>query len=77
MSTEVKLSLIGDFTTLTGSARLDGLCANQNPSTSLVPCGSEHEPCEEYPTFLVGDAERTEALLEVFDKVRQKVCAIP
>jgi len=66
-------SLLGEITTL--AARLDGLCADQNPedlSKILRIAFMERGLYNLYLTLLVGDAERTKALLEVFDKVRRK-----
>jgi len=63
-------SLLGEITTL--AARLDGLCADQNPgdlSKILRIAFTERGLYNQYLTSLVGDAEKTKALLEVFDKV--------
>jgi len=66
-------SLLGEITTL--AARLDELCADQNPedlSKILRIAFTERGLYNLYLTFLVGDTERTKALLEVFDKVCRK-----
>ena len=63
-------SLIADLTAL--RARLDGLCADQNPeglSDTLKIAFKEHELYNLYVFFLAADKKRAKALLEVFDKV--------
>jgi len=73
MATEAKLSLFGDVSTLT--AQLDGLRVAQNPQDlckTLRIAFMERELYNQYLTSLVEDAERTKALLEVFDKVRRR-----
>jgi len=70
MTTGARPSLIGDLTALT--ARLDGLCADQNPeglSSTLKIAFKERELYNLYISFLVADEKRAKALLEVFDKV--------
>ena len=64
------VSLIGGLTTLT--ARLDGLCTDQNPedlSKTLRIAFTERELYKLYLSFLAADEKRAKALLEVFDKV--------
>jgi len=75
MATEAKPSLIGDVSTLT--AQLDGLRVAQNPEDlckTLRIAFTERELYNQYLISLVGDVERTKALLETFDKVRRSMC---
>ena len=70
MTTGARPSLIGDLTALT--ARLDGLCSDQNPediSSTLRTIFKERELYNLYISFLAADEKRVKALLEVFDKV--------
>ena len=71
MPTRVRPSLINNLTAFT--ARLDGLCPDQNPddlSGTLRTAFMERELYNLYLSFLVADEKRARALLEVFDKVR-------
>lgn len=75
---EAKSSSISDPVTLT--ARLDSLCADQNPldlSKALSSAFTEGVLYESYLSSLVGDEARTGGLLEVFDKVSQEIRSIP
>lgn len=53
-------------------ARLDGLCADQDPAyltEALLSAFTEREAYKVYRAFLAEDETRSKALLEVFDKV--------
>jgi len=70
MPTGAQPPMTDDLTVLT--ARLDGLSTDQNPedlSRALVIAFKECELYGRYLSSLVGDVNRTKALLEVFDKV--------
>ena len=62
--------MISGLTTLT--ARLDGLCTDQNPedlSKTLRIAFTKRELYRLYINFLAPDERRAKVLLEVFDKV--------
>ena len=77
MPTEGQHSLTDSM--ITFATRLRGLRADQNPddlSNVLRAAIKERELYNMYVSSLIEDTERTEALLEVFDKVRSVICAI-
>lgn len=69
MPMEAKASLIGGLAAFT--AKLDGLCADQNPDDlceALKSAFTEPVLYKIYLSFLVVDETRAKALLQVFDK---------
>lgn len=77
MPTEGQHSLTDSM--ITFATRLRGLRADQNPddlSNVLRAAIKERELYNMYVSSLIEDTERTEALLEVFDKVCSVICAI-
>ena len=78
MSTEARTSLIDDLAAFT--ARLDALRPDQHPddlSSNLRVAFQQRELYDAHTSFLVKDVQRAKALLEVFDKVRSLIYAIP
>lgn len=78
MSTEARTSLIDDLAAFT--ARLDGLRPDQHPddlSSNLRVAFQQRELYDTHTSFLAKDVQRAKALLEVFDKVRSLIYAIP
>lgn len=77
MPTEGQHSLTDSM--ITFATRLRELRADQNPddlSNVLRAAIKERELYNMYVSSLIEDTERTEALLEVFDKVCSVICAI-